>query len=180
MRRALMFAVTLALSAAPAWPQTGGQGGQAPAAQSDHSADDQALVKIREDIQTAFNAHDAKGVAAVFTTDGDLRSPDGELVKGRAAIEKFYAALFSGPDKAAKIALAPGLDTRYLGANVAIMNGRAEVTGAIGPDEKESPAYTALTTSDVVKRTGTWQILSSRVWPANAIPGPAPSKKKTS
>jgi len=47
MRRALVFTVALALLSAPrAWSQSSGQGGKAPAAAADHSADDQALAKI--------------------------------------------------------------------------------------------------------------------------------------
>jgi uncharacterized protein (TIGR02246 family) len=176
-----MFAVALALlGAAPAWSQTGDQASKAPAAKVDHSGDDQAIAKTREDIQAAVNNHDAKALAAFFATDGDVRAIDGELIRGRAAIEKYYAALFNSRLKDAKITGTATVDTRYLGANVAITNGTAEITGAKGLDGKDIPPYTLLVTGVLVKRNGTWQTLSQRTWPANAIPGPTAAKRKTS
>src|SRR6202022_2317730 len=107
MRRALMFAVAVAvallLGPAPAWSQTGDQAGKATAAKGDHSGDDQAIAKMRDDIQVAVNNHDAKVLAAIFATDGDVRASDGELIKGRATIEKYYAALFNSRLKDAKV-----------------------------------------------------------------------------
>ncbi len=181
MRRALVFTVALALLSAPrAWSQSPGQAGKAPAAAADHSADDQALAKIMEDVQNALNNHNAKALAATFATDGDLRAADGAMVKGRAAIEKYYGVLFAADRfKDAKASVASTAENRYLGANVAIANATAEISGAKGLDGKDLPTYTQLVTFVAVKRNGTWQTLSARGWPANAMPGPAP-KRKTS
>ena len=38
-----------------------------------------------------FSAHDAAGVAALYTTDAQLLPPDMEVVSGRAAIREFVA-----------------------------------------------------------------------------------------
>lgn len=178
MRRAAMVVMAFVLCAAPAWPQTTAQGNKAPAAKPDRSADDEALAKVTQDVVAAVNSHDSKALAATFASDADLRAPDGEMVKGRAAIEKYYATLFSGRLKDVK-ATTSMVDTRYLGTNLAISNGKAEIAGAKGLDGKDLPTYTLLTMVVSVKRNGTWQTLSQRTWPANAVPGPPAPRSKT-
>jgi uncharacterized protein (TIGR02246 family) len=179
MRRAAILITGLALWAAPSWAQTPAPSSKAPAAKQDRSADDPALAKVVQDVQGAVNNHDAKALAATFTLDADLRAPDGEMVKGRAAIERYYATLFNGRLKEVKVTAVSTADTRYLGANLAITNGKAEVAGAKGLDGKDLPSYTLLTMVVSVKRSGTWQTLSQRTWPANAIPGPPAPRSKT-
>ena len=51
-----------------------------------------------------------KAVATTFATDADLRAPDGELIKGRAAIENFYVALFAERFEDAKVTVASPAD----------------------------------------------------------------------
>jgi uncharacterized protein (TIGR02246 family) len=180
MRRTVICVIALTFSVAPGWSQTGAQTSRASAARVDHSADDEAISKLLEATQTALNSHDARALAETWATDGDLRAPTGELVKGRSAVEKYWSARFAGPFKNLKVTINPAGETRYLGQNVAIGNGSAEVTGAMAADGKDVPPYTALVTNVLVKRNGSWQVLSNRVWPANAIPGPSLPTKSTS
>ncbi len=44
----------------------------------------------------AFNAGDAKALAALYTTDGMLLPPFSESVKGRTAIAEFWAGFMTG------------------------------------------------------------------------------------
>ena len=48
---------------------------------------DATLMKAVSDFETAFNAQDAKKVAALYTEDGVAMPPNRPMVKGRAAIE---------------------------------------------------------------------------------------------
>ena len=69
--------------------------------------------------ETAFSEPELKAVAATFATDADLRAPDGGLIKGRAALEKLYVALFAARFEDARVTVASPADNRYRGANVA-------------------------------------------------------------
>jgi uncharacterized protein (TIGR02246 family) len=59
-----------------------------------HAADREAIAKSARDFADAFNAHDAKAVAALWTENGESRDADGSMVVGRAAIEKAFADAF--------------------------------------------------------------------------------------
>ena len=48
---------------------------------------DATLMKAVSDFETAFNAQDAKKVAALYTEDAVAMPPNRPMVKGRAAIE---------------------------------------------------------------------------------------------
>jgi uncharacterized protein (TIGR02246 family) len=63
--------------------------------------DDVAAVRrTAEAFTTAFNAGDAKAVAALWAPDGEYVGPDGHKVRGRSAITKAYAEFFKGMPKA--------------------------------------------------------------------------------
>jgi uncharacterized protein (TIGR02246 family) len=93
-----------------------------------------------EDVLNATNNHDAKALAGTWAIDGDLRASDGAMVKGRVAIEKHYGVLFAADRlKDAKATYTSTAENRYLGANVAIINATAEVSGAEGSRRERQP-----------------------------------------
>jgi uncharacterized protein (TIGR02246 family) len=56
---------------------------------------DKAAIRANaEAFIKAFNAHDAKGVAALWTPNGTVADEDGNRYRGRKAIEEQYAVLF--------------------------------------------------------------------------------------
>jgi uncharacterized protein (TIGR02246 family) len=59
-----------------------------------------AVRKSADAFTKAFNAGDAKAVASFWTPDGEYTSPDGETLRGRAAIEKAYTEFFKTSPKA--------------------------------------------------------------------------------
>lgn len=67
---------------------------QPPAAAAANAADRDAIAKAARDFADAFNASDAKAVAALWTENGESRDVDGDTVVGRAAIEKTFANFF--------------------------------------------------------------------------------------
>lgn len=80
--------------------------------------------------EAAFNKHDAKAVAALWTEDGDYHDDAGAIYQGRKAIEQIYAKLFAA-DKSAKIRVF--IDSiRLLSDGAAIEDGRAVSSAQLG------------------------------------------------
>ena len=57
---------------------------------------DKAIRRAAEAFVAAFNRGEAKEIAALWTTSGSLADEQGEILKGRQAIEGKYAAFFKG------------------------------------------------------------------------------------
>jgi ketosteroid isomerase-like protein len=55
---------------------------------------DPNLTKVAEAFIKAFNAKDAKAVAAFYADDAVLMPPNVQLVKGRVAIQTYFEGLF--------------------------------------------------------------------------------------
>src|SRR4051812_45640641 len=62
---------------------------------ADRSADETAIRANIEQFVKAYNAHDAKAVAALFTPDGQIEDKDGDVTEGREAIAQVFAGLFA-------------------------------------------------------------------------------------
>lgn len=103
----------------------------------------------------AFNQHDAKAIAALWTTDAEYVTDSGTAYVGRDAIEQVYAEYFlDNPDASLQMVID---SLRQIGDGVAIEDGRAVVmpppAGAAGVS-----AYTAVHT----KVDGQWRMASVR------------------
>ena len=82
MRRVLLFVIFLSL---------GGCSVSEDSMQSEVSASKFELGQMNRDFAAALNAKDAKAAAAAYTEDAVLIPPGEPLVRGRAAIEKYWA-----------------------------------------------------------------------------------------
>jgi uncharacterized protein (TIGR02246 family) len=87
---------------------------------------DPEAQKLADQYAAAFNKGDAKAIAALYATAATRLGPDGQLITGRAAIEKTYADGFAGPLKGAKLTLQQGT-TQVVTADVKVMEGRFTV-----------------------------------------------------
>ncbi len=113
------------------------------------------IQKGSEQFAAAFNKHDAKAVAALWTVNGEYLDESGRALAGRDEIEKGYAEFFAD-NQDAKIQIM--IDSvRLLSADTAIEDGRSVVElSPVGP-----PAigrYTAVH----VKVQGKWLMASVR------------------
>lgn len=117
-------------------------------------ADDANLIRqSSEAFVAAFDKGDAKGVAALWTADGQLVDEAGQAHNGRPAIEAAYAKFFQA-HPAAKISVT--IDAvRVLNDDAAIEEGRASL-GPASAGAAGAAKYTAVH----VKEDGKWQMAS--------------------
>ena len=110
-------------------------------AEKEVQAADDAFIK-------AYNAGDAKAIAATFTEDAEAIDDLGESVRGRAAILKVYESLFE-QRKGWKLQIKVD-SLRIVAPDTAIETGRSVLTSASAAPE--ASRYTAV----LLKRDGKW------------------------
>jgi ketosteroid isomerase-like protein len=69
--------------------------------QSSADADSVAIKQVVASWSDAFNRHDPRAVAMLFSEDGDFTNPQGLHRHGRKEIEDRFASTLSGPFKGA-------------------------------------------------------------------------------
>jgi uncharacterized protein (TIGR02246 family) len=119
--------------------------------------------KLVDQYTAAFNKGDAKAVAALYTADATRVGPDGQLITGRAAVEKSYVDGFAGPIKGSTLSIQQGR-VQVVTPDVKIMEGRFATSGAAGVKGRY--------VNTVVRQGGAW-LLASVV----TIVDPAPPAK---
>lgn len=116
-----------------------------------------AIRAITADYEKAFNAGDAKGAAALWTTDGEYVGADGVEIRGRDDIEKSLAELFKASPK---ISVKVTVDSvRPMGRGLAMVQGHALVTKP-GETQPEETRYRSLH----VLEDGKWLAASVSEW----------------
>ena len=125
------------------------------------SPDEIAIRKTGGDFIKAFNAGDAKAIAALWTKEGEYLQADGDELKGRDAIEKDFAEFFKNNPKATVEIGVSSL--RVLGKNVAIEEGTTRMrlprTKATG-----EARFSVL----LVREDDRWRMASVREWVPDA------------
>ncbi len=103
----------------------------------------------------AYNAGDAKAVAALFAPDGQAIDKEGDEVVGRDAIAQTFANIFAtAPQKRIEVFVD---SIRFLGPDLAVETGSTKET----PAPNEPPEYDRYTVLHV-KRDGKWQMALAR------------------
>jgi uncharacterized protein (TIGR02246 family) len=125
---------------------------------------DPEIAKLITQYQAGYNKNDGKALAAMYTADALRLGPTGQLITGRAAIEKDYLANFAGPFKGTKLTLRPGR-TQVVKPDVALIEGTYEVAGGAAPVKGRY-------VNTVVRDGGQWRLAS-----VVTIPEPAPPAK---
>jgi uncharacterized protein (TIGR02246 family) len=121
------------------------------------SAEMAAVRKTADAFTKAFNAGDAKAVAAFWTKDGEYQGPDGEKLHGRDEIEKSYVELFKAQPKAT-MEIKIG-SVRMLGKYTALEEGTITVK-VPGDNEPGVSAYSVLH----VREEDGWRMATVREW----------------
>jgi uncharacterized protein (TIGR02246 family) len=150
----LGLGIVLFCAAIPAGAQTPTskpKDGQTPAGSDDLAA----IRKGASEFEAAFNAGNAKDVAALWTEDGDYTDETGEVFSGREAIEKEYAAILGANPGGKMHILIDSL--RLLSDSAAIEDGHAHVDS----DSTGPPAIGKYTVVHV-KVNGKWLMSTVR------------------
>jgi uncharacterized protein (TIGR02246 family) len=126
------------------------------AAQPDPAAAEISLIRAgSESFVAAFNNHDARALAALWTKQGEYVDDSGRAITGRDAIEKDYAAFFAeNPDVKIRITVD---SVRVLSDDVAIEDGR----GIVDPPPPGAPGVSKYTVVHN-KVDGKWLMASVR------------------
>jgi uncharacterized protein (TIGR02246 family) len=158
----LVGGVVAALAVIQSLPRDVPAQGQKPpaAAQEKGGAADLAAVKqSSQEFAQAFAKGDAKAIAALWTEQGELHHPGGDVVRGRADIEKVFAEFFKENPKSQVEVLIESI--RFPAPDLAIEEGILRSTGS----GKELPSTTLYSVTHV-RQGGAWKVAVSREWGA--------------
>lgn len=151
--------IGLALSQLAVSPPTHSQDAKGAKSAVNKELDD--VRATSEAFEKAYNAGDAKAIAAQFTENAEVVDEEGNVIEGRANIEARFAALFKEHPKT-KISVEL-TSLRQLSPDVAVEDGYSTTT--LTPDEPGSRSpYTLVH----VKRDGKWLVASVRDFPEEA------------
>jgi uncharacterized protein (TIGR02246 family) len=142
--RALPTVIILALSAVPGSAQS-------------RPSDETALRGRVAAFEAAINKRDLPALAALYASDADLIVMDGPVVQGRAAIQAATQKDWSAtPTRRISLTV---VDIRFLGADMAIINTRAQFNEGPVKEDRGTWAVTR-------QPGGPWLIAALRVMPA--------------
>jgi uncharacterized protein (TIGR02246 family) len=133
---------------------------------SPQNADSDAIKKVFDDFNTAFNNHDAHGCAVLFSMDATFINIPGAETHGSAAVEEHLAPLFSGRLKTSHRDVTMR-EIKFLKPDVATIDSDYVTTGVAGPNGAEGPAVKGLYDWIMMKQNGHWMIV---VWHESNLP----------
>jgi uncharacterized protein (TIGR02246 family) len=125
---------------------------------SQGEGDDRAVRAVVGGFVDGWNSHDAKRFAAVFAEDADFTNLRGDHVVGRAKIEEFLAPGYADFLKNSHIE-SNDIRTRFVRPDVAAVDVRWKLTGALDPQGKPQPDRSGLLSFVMAKSGGQWQIV---------------------
>ena len=131
----------------------------APRAFAQRQASDEAAIRGRiQALETALNAHDARGGAALFAEDGDQIVGRSALYRGRPVMERAYREKLLALPKGRHIAIKVR-SIRFPTPDVALVDVEGHLVEA--PETTKDRAFYVM-----VQRDGSWLISALRVMDA--------------
>ncbi len=134
-----------------------------PAEKVEPTADELAVQEAIKGFADAFNAHDAKAVAATFSSHAELENQAGHVTRGNATIHEVFGKLFTDHPKV-KLHLEIH-SIRFLSSGLAVEEGFSTMSGGGADGEHSAPQVDRYTITHV-KHDGAWLVASARDWPA--------------
>src|SRR5437762_5289940 len=121
---------------------------------ADQPQDEFAIRALEARQQEAWNHHDAKAYAALFTEDGDCVNVVGWWWKGRAEIEQKLTAAYLFVFKESVLTI-KDIDVKFLAPDIAVAHVRWTMTGARTPKGIPEPQQ-GIQTQILKKQSGKW------------------------
>ena len=168
MNTALLKKVTLGVAAALAASALG----------QNENPDEAEIRRLQRRQQEAWNQHDAKAYASLFTEDGDIVNVVGWWWKGRAEIEKKLTDAYAFVFKESTLTVTD-VQFKFLTPEIAVAHVRWTMTGARTPKGIPEPQQ-GIQIQILQKQAGKWLIASFQN--TNSIPerpfpkGPPPAE----
>jgi len=168
MNTALLKKVTLGVAAALAASALG----------QNENPDEAEIRRVERRQQEAWNEHDAKAYASLFTEDGDIVNVVGWWWKGRAEIEKKLTDAYAFVFKESTLTVTD-VQFKFLTPEIAVAHVRWTMTGARTPKGIPEPQQ-GIQIQILQKQAGKWLIASFQN--TNSIPerpfpkGPPPAE----
>jgi uncharacterized protein (TIGR02246 family) len=126
------------------------------AASSDQNQDEAAIRNLEARQQEAWNRHDAKAYANLFTEDGDVVNVVGWWWKGRPEIEQKLAAAYAYVFRESTLTITE-VDVKFLTPQIAVAHVRWSMVGARTPQGIPEPRQ-GIQTQVLQKLEGKWLI----------------------
>ena len=121
---------------------------------------EEAIRQQVDEFVNAWNKHDARAMAQVYTDDADLINPSGRIAKNKREIETLFRDEHSNAFKDSHMKVRPS-GVRLLAPEIALGEYEFEVTGVKDPTGKVTTLQGHLT--DVFKKQGNaWMVAASR------------------
>ena len=135
---------------------------------ANHTKDEQAIQKNLTEFATAWNAHDATKMAAIWAEDGTVVNPVGRWAKGRTQVQQLFTEEHNTNLKGTTFAWETPT-FRWVKPDVAFVDVMANISGMKTPDGKALPGkhHVAFLT---MKKNNHWWNLDARAY--LYVPGP--------
>ena len=140
-------------------------------AQTGTETDEHAIRTVMDRFVDAWNRHDAKAFAAVFAEDADFTNWRGTGASGRSKIEDFHAPMFATIFSKSHQEYTD-IKTRFIRPDVAAVDVRWKLTGAMDPQGNPRPEREGLLSFVMAKNAGRWEIVVMHNLDVSALPPP--------
>jgi uncharacterized protein (TIGR02246 family) len=122
--------------------------------------------EFEDEYAAAFGRKDAKALSELLAGDATLLSEWGDVMQGRAKIERTFANVFPSTPDELKLVNTPA-HSRAITDDVIVSHGVSHKLGAWGAGE-EKLSYTRV----LVREGGEWRLAATQVAPSSSMPDP--------
>lgn len=119
-----------------------------------------------------FNAHDAERATQAYMPESDLVTVRGDVLKGRAEIERRLAELFASRGRHATQEILE-VRIRFITDDAALAHVRVEMSGLVAPDGQAVPPHQELNLRVFVRHEGVWRVAAFH---NTVVAGPAAAR----